>query len=67
MEPQRFASLTGRARQWLPSEELEPESQSVRPSQLRKAVPNEQSSKRALASVGDLVRYKSDRPPAVAR
>lgn len=67
MEPQRFASLTGRARQWLPPEELEPESQSPRPSQLRKANAPELPAARPLASVGDLVRYKSDRPPAIAR
>ena len=67
MESQRFASLTGRARQWLPPEELEPELQSPRPSMLRKATPSPEPVARPLASVGDLVRYKSDRPPAISR
>jgi hypothetical protein len=62
MEQQRFASLTGRARQWLPPEEFEPELSAPRPPVLSRKKPAI-STKRPLASVGDLVRYKSDRPP----
>lgn len=63
MQQQRFASLTGRARQWLPPEEFEPELSPPRPSVLKSRLRRQPTSDRPLASVGDLVRYKSDRPP----
>lgn len=63
MAQQRFTSLTGRARQWLPPEEFEPERQTVRRSVM--SSPGSSTSQassmapsRPLASVGDLLRYK---------
>jgi hypothetical protein len=73
MEQQRFTSLTGRARQWLPPEELEPERQSVRRSVVSSA-PGSATSQassmtpsRPLASLGDLVRYKDLHPRRTIR
>ena len=73
MEQQRFTSLTGRARQWLPPEELEPERQSVRRSALTSSpsstTPQLSSvtSSRPLASLGDLLRYKDLQPRRAVR
>lgn len=68
MEQQRFTSLTGRARQWLPPEEFEPERQSVRRSASSASPgsttlqPSRMSSSPPLASLGDLLRYKDLHP-----
>jgi hypothetical protein len=60
MEQQRFASLMGRARQWLSPDEFEPELQPPPPSGRREIEPRNASA-RSLASVGELVRYKQGR------
>src|SRR5690606_11128760 len=59
MEPLRFASLKGPARQWLTVEELEPELSGQRQPRLRKAKPA-RSVARPLAKLGELLEYKKE-------
>ena len=64
MEYQRFTSLSGRARQWLPPEEFEPEQQAPPPSsRLRPhaSVLHASEGRPSLASVADLLHYKRSR------
>lgn len=66
MQYQRFTSLSGRARQWLPPEEFEPEHQAPPPSSRSRPRANASHAYEgvpSLASVADLVRYKRNRAP----
>lgn len=67
MQQQRFTSLSGRARQWLPVEEFEPEVPAFRPSSLTNTKQAAGRGEARLASVGDLLRYKRQLPQSVPR
>ena len=65
MEQQRFASLMGRARKWLPAEEFESElpraTRSRQPSTEPGAAIGAERRVRSSTSVAELLRYKRER------
>ena len=65
MEQQRFASLTGRARDLLPAEELDPDpAPEPRPSVRRAQFERVPVERAPLARVGDLLAHKSAKAQA---